>query len=85
MTTQRKPKASTPHEVDRGGRVYVVQSGGYFKGTPAEDQANPCSGCGASVGAFMCLMRGEAWRACLVKEKFNGGPRLTLHPVPAVG
>lgn len=84
MTTQRKPKAPTPHEVDRGGKVFVVQDGEYFEGTEATVQKNPCIGCGAAVGDFFCKLRREAWRACMVKQKI-GGPKLTLHPVQAVG
>jgi len=81
MTTQRKPKAPTPHEVDWGGRVFYVEAGKVYEGRRSRLTCGKCA-----FGKF-CDIGGDGFsrrRACA--PAFNGrrGNR-ALHPVQAVG
>lgn len=81
MTTQHKPKATTPHEVDRGGMVYLVMHEATYEGvaTPAA-----CVGCALRVGMFLCRIPSNsvAKRACQAKRD---GIQRNFRPVQAVG
>jgi len=75
MTTQRKPKSPTPNDVDRGGRVYLVEKGKVWEGK----RDRSCRSC--EHKGILCT---RALLAC--DNKANGGRGYrTLHPVQAVG
>lgn len=82
MTTQRKPTAPTPHEVDRGGRVYYVEEGKVYRG---RESGSKCPPCRFSIDGGGCShAHPERRDAC---SNFHNGGRghRTLHPVQAVG
>lgn len=81
MTTQRKPKAPTPHEVDRGGRVFYATRWKVYEARPS---GLSCGACAFTMGGKECLPMSQSRRACLPTLNGLRGHR-TLHPVQAVG
>lgn len=80
MNTQRKPKEPTPHEVDRGGRAYLVEDGKIWEGLRGGD----CRSCPRSIRNTRKHCKNHCLSVC--DDPSNGGRGYrTLHPVQAVG